>query len=205
MARRRFNPPPNWPAPPSRDWMPPPGWKPDPSWPPAPYAWQFWVEDTPPKRRGRGLLAGVGALAVLGAVIAGTAQGDDPVEPQSFAAPALQQTGPPPTAVPATTEPPRATPATTSPRPRTSTTPAVTRTATRAPRPSATRTTQRPKATPKRTSNCDPNYRPCVPIASDVDCAGGSGNGPAYVTGPVRVIGRDIYDLDRDGDGVGCD
>lgn len=54
-------------------------------------------------------------------------------------------------------------------------------------------------------SNCDPNYTPCVPIASDVDCARGSGNGPAYVRGPVRVIGRDIYDLDRDGDGIGCE
>ena len=54
-------------------------------------------------------------------------------------------------------------------------------------------------------SNCDPNYTPCVPIASDVDCAGGSGNGPAYVRGPVRVIGVDIYDLDRDGDGIACE
>jgi resuscitation-promoting factor RpfB len=52
---------------------------------------------------------------------------------------------------------------------------------------------------------CDPNYTPCVPIASDVDCAGGSGNGPAYVQGPVRVIGTDPYDLDRDGDGIACD
>lgn len=53
---------------------------------------------------------------------------------------------------------------------------------------------------------CDSNYSgPCVPIASDVDCAGGSGNGPAYVSGPVYVVGSDIYDLDRDGDGVGCD
>ncbi|MEU6039858.1 G5 domain-containing protein [Actinomadura sp. NPDC047616] len=57
----------------------------------------------------------------------------------------------------------------------------------------------------KQSSRCDPNYSPCVPIASDVDCAGGSGNGPAYVQGPVRVIDTDIYDLDRDGDGVGCD
>ncbi|WP_396454870.1 G5 domain-containing protein [Actinomadura sp.] len=58
----------------------------------------------------------------------------------------------------------------------------------------------------KRASNCDPNYSgACVPIASDVDCAGGSGNGPRYVRGPVRVVGNDIYDLDRDGDGVGCD
>ncbi|MBU2669033.1 G5 domain-containing protein [Actinoplanes bogorensis] len=55
------------------------------------------------------------------------------------------------------------------------------------------------------TGQCDPNYSGCVPIASDVDCAGGSGNGPAYVKGPIRVIGDDIYDLDRDGDGIACD
>jgi hypothetical protein len=58
----------------------------------------------------------------------------------------------------------------------------------------------------KKTQKCDPNYSgACVPIASDVDCAGGGGNGPAYVQGPVKVIGSDIYDLDRDGDGIGCD
>ncbi|MCC6639007.1 hypothetical protein IT409_00430 [Candidatus Falkowbacteria bacterium] len=54
-------------------------------------------------------------------------------------------------------------------------------------------------------NDCDPNYSGCVPIASDVDCAGGKGNGPAYVRGPVSVIGSDIYDLDRDGDGLGCE
>lgn len=54
--------------------------------------------------------------------------------------------------------------------------------------------------------DCDPNYADaCVPVASDVDCAGGSGNGPAYVQGPVRIVGTDIYDLDRDGDGIACD
>lgn len=53
---------------------------------------------------------------------------------------------------------------------------------------------------------CDPNYADaCVPIASDVDCAGGSGDGPGYVQGPVRIVGSDIYDLDRDGDGIACD
>lgn len=53
---------------------------------------------------------------------------------------------------------------------------------------------------------CDPNYSGCVPIARDVDCAGGSGDGPAYVKGPVRVIGEDIYGLDRGGEpGVGCE
>jgi hypothetical protein len=54
-------------------------------------------------------------------------------------------------------------------------------------------------------SRCDPNYSGCVPVASDVDCAGGSGNGPAYVDGPVDVIGQDIYGLDSDDDGVGCE
>jgi len=52
---------------------------------------------------------------------------------------------------------------------------------------------------------CDPNYTPCVPIDTDVDCEGGTGDGPSYVRGPIRVIGVDIYDLDRDHDGVGCE
>lgn len=55
------------------------------------------------------------------------------------------------------------------------------------------------------TGSCDPNYSGCVPIDSDVDCAGGSGNGPSYADGPVSVIGRDVYDLDSDGDGIACD
>jgi hypothetical protein len=54
-------------------------------------------------------------------------------------------------------------------------------------------------------SQCDPNYSGCVPIASDVDCEGGKGNGPAYVKGPVSVIGEDIYGLDKDRDGLGCE
>ncbi|MFI0353420.1 G5 domain-containing protein [Actinomadura sp. 9N407] len=58
----------------------------------------------------------------------------------------------------------------------------------------------------KQASRCDPNYSgSCVPVASDVDCAGGSGNGPTYAQGPVRIVGSDIYDLDRDGDGIACD
>jgi resuscitation-promoting factor RpfB len=58
---------------------------------------------------------------------------------------------------------------------------------------------------PAPSGNCDPNYSGCVPIASDVDCAGGSGNGPAYVSGPISVTGVDTYDLDRDNDGVACE
>jgi hypothetical protein len=55
-------------------------------------------------------------------------------------------------------------------------------------------------------SSCDPNYSgACVPVDSDVDCAGGSGNGPSYVSGPVTVVGNDIYKLDNDGNGTGCE
>lgn len=56
------------------------------------------------------------------------------------------------------------------------------------------------------TRHCDANYSgACVPVASDVDCAGGGGNGPAYLHGTARVVGTDIYGLDRDGDGIACD
>lgn len=54
--------------------------------------------------------------------------------------------------------------------------------------------------------SCDPNYGDtCLdPDAIDYDCEGGSGDGPQY-TGLVQVVGTDVYDLDRDGDGTGCD
>ncbi|MFI1240726.1 hypothetical protein [Nocardia salmonicida] len=53
-------------------------------------------------------------------------------------------------------------------------------------------------------SKCHGSYTPCLPVVSDVDCEGGSGNGPVY-TGRVTVIGPDEYGLDRDGDGIGCE
>ncbi|ANZ43123.1 hypothetical protein BBK82_29495 [Lentzea guizhouensis] len=62
-----------------------------------------------------------------------------------------------------------------------------------------------PAPAPAPAPKCDPNYGGCVPIASDVDCAGGSGNGPAYVRGPIPVIGNDIYGLDHDKDGTACE
>jgi hypothetical protein len=37
------------------------------------------------------------------------------------------------------------------------------------------------------------------------DSGEGSGNGPAYVSGPVTVVGDDIYGLDNNGNGVGCE
>jgi hypothetical protein len=70
-----------------------------------------------------------------------------------------------------------------------------------------TRVKPQPKPRPKpASSSCDPNYAgACVPIASDVDCAGRSGDGPEYVQGPVRVTGDDVYDLNRDDDDIACD
>jgi hypothetical protein len=54
---------------------------------------------------------------------------------------------------------------------------------------------------------CDPSYPDvCLdPTVEDYDCASGSGNGPAYVEGPIRVRPPDPFDLDREGDGVGCE
>ncbi|MDW5598573.1 excalibur domain-containing protein [Conexibacter stalactiti] len=55
--------------------------------------------------------------------------------------------------------------------------------------------------------SCHPNYRGrCLkPNASDYDCAGGSGNGPYYVSGPFRVVGSDPFRLDSDRDGIACE
>ncbi|MBM7519885.1 PASTA domain-containing protein [Nocardioides nitrophenolicus] len=58
---------------------------------------------------------------------------------------------------------------------------------------------------PLAETNCTAGYSPCLAPASDYDCAGGSGDGPKYVYGTVKVTGSDPYDLDRDGNGLGCD
>ena len=65
----------------------------------------------------------------------------------------------------------------------------------------------KPPAPPPSGGGCDPNYAgACLdPNASDYDCAGGSGNGPSYVQGPITVVGDDHYGLDSDGDGVACE
>jgi len=92
--------------------------------------------------------------------------------------------------------------------------PSTTPTPTPTPKPTVYKPAPTPKpATPTPVPptpqpNCDPNYSgACVPnvYPSDVDCAGGSGNGPYYVAGPVKVIGTDRYGLDSDHDGWGCE
>lgn len=63
-----------------------------------------------------------------------------------------------------------------------------------------------PAPAPAQPAGCDSNYaEACVPVSSDVDCAGGSGNGPAYFDGVARIVGTDVYELDRDGDGYACE
>lgn len=64
---------------------------------------------------------------------------------------------------------------------------------------------------PPPSPRCHPSYPDvCIPIGSaDYDCAGGSGDGPNYIRGPIRVLWNvpnpDPYGLDRNRDGVGCE
>lgn len=150
-------------------------------------------------------VVGICGIAAIGA---GTERPEDTRDVARTGALAPPQTSAaettPTTTSAAATTPPVTSPATTDPAsnpatkaPTTTTTNPATKAPTKAP------TT---KATTKPAGNCNPNYTPCVPNDPvDVDCKGGSGNGPSYVQGPVRVIGDDVYDLDRDGDGIGCD
>lgn len=62
-----------------------------------------------------------------------------------------------------------------------------------------------PVTEPPPSNDCEPGYEPCIPPGADVDCAGGTGNGPRYVSGPVYVSGSDPYGLDTDDDGIACE
>ena len=45
--------------------------------------------------------------------------------------------------------------------------------------------------------SCTPGYSPCIPVSPDVDCS--------ELGFTVKITGPDIYGLDRDGDGTGCE
>ena len=64
-----------------------------------------------------------------------------------------------------------------------------------------------PRLPPPPQAQCDPSYPDvCIPIgAADYDCVGGSGDGPSYIAGPIRVLPPDPHGLDRDRDGWGCE
>ncbi|MFC5288888.1 hypothetical protein ACFPM7_17690 [Actinokineospora guangxiensis] len=139
-------------------------------------------------------------IGMVGLITGITTSGDDTPEMNPVAL-ATSTTAAPTTTLPPrpTTTPPRPTTPKPTPRPTTTTEPKPTTTPPPPPPPP-------PKPRPTPEQDCNPNYTPCVPNDPvDVDCAGGSGNGPSYVEGPVEVIGQDVYDLDRDNDGEGCE
>jgi hypothetical protein len=145
----------------------------------------------------------VGAAVAAVFVVAGILGNNDDPRTSPTAADATTTTFDAPTTTPTTTT-------TTPPPPPTTTTVVQPPPAPVTQEPAPPPVTQQPAPPPvtqepPAQSQCDPNYSGCVPVASDVDCAGGSGNGPAYAEGPVNVIGSDIYDLDKDKDGVACE
>ena len=189
-------------------------------WPSARAPWHRRAWDTYRawSRRTQWIVAGVAVFVLLALI--GAVGGEPDTDEAASVAPSTTTTERPTTttteapttttARPTTTTTAPPTTTTTAPPTTTTTAPPTTTTAppttvppTTAPPPPPTVATTQPP--PTQPSGCDPNYSGCVPIDSDVDCAGGSGNGPSYVAGPVQVIGSDVYGLDADGDGVGCE
>jgi hypothetical protein len=181
----------------------PPNRPPQPGWgPPSPQ---------PPRRRpgvvgwagvGLALLVSLSLTACLGNATPTAAPGS--VGTSTTIAVTQPPVTTPPTTELVTTEPPTTAPPTTAP-PTTHRTPPTTHAAPTTHRPPTTRPA--PKTTRAPSGNCDPSYPgSCLHDGiGDYDCAGGSGNGPNYVDGPIRVRPPDPFDLDRDGDGLGCE
>lgn len=46
-------------------------------------------------------------------------------------------------------------------------------------------------------SKCDPNYEPCIPVQVDLSCSD--------IKEVVTIVGVDVHEFDRDGDGIGCE
>jgi hypothetical protein len=149
-------------------------------------------------RIGAPLVAGILVVGLVGSLIEPreleTVERDEPVSTTvprtTITTLATTTTSTTTTTVPptTTTEPP---PSTTAPPPPPTT----------APPPPPTTV---PPTTTAPAPRCHPSYRPCVPIASDVDCRG-FGDGPVFVDGPIEVIGPDEYNLDRNDNGIGCE
>jgi len=139
-----------------------------------------------------GLLVLVGVVASLASPT--TTKQTTSTTAAAVAAPTSAAPLPPTTTMPPTTRPP------TTARPTTTHPPT---TAAPATHPPATK----PPATKPPAGNCDPAYPDaCLHDGiGDYDCAGGSGNGPNYVQGPIQVRPPDPFGLDSDHDGIGCE
>lgn len=138
------------------------------------------------------LLAASSAVAAL--LLAGCGGGDKTSLAVEGSMTSLAVTTVPTTSVtlPPTTVPPTTVPPTTAPPP-----------------PTTVATTAPPTIMEQPASTgCHSSYSGvCLPAdVSDVDCAGGSGNGPVYApSSNFQVVGPDVFDLDRDSDGIGCE
>ncbi len=162
------------------------------------------------------VIGGIGATAFLAIVIAVAAQPSGPpdtiaVRPQSSAAtsPAAEPSASPsPSPSPSTESPsPSAVPTTVPPVPApVDVAPKVTVPKPTAARPAPPRKTV-PKPPVKPQGNCNPAYpTKCLKDGiGDYDCSSGKGNGPNYAVGPLTVRAPDPFELDSDGDGIGCE
>ncbi|WP_198942992.1 hypothetical protein [Actinophytocola xanthii] len=164
------------------------------------------AEDTAPRRRRLIRPLGI-AAAVITLVVVLAAIGDDE-KPGVAGGPATTTTSvtkpqAPPPAPSTTTAAPKPEPEPITPEP--PATPKPEPEPVRPEPPAAPPPAPKPAPAPAPASACHPNYGGCVPVAEDVDCLGGRGNGPEYVQGPVEVIGADVYDLDSNDDGVACE
>jgi hypothetical protein len=132
----------------------------------------------------------VGVVLLLAIAACGAPPESEPSPSPTTAAPTTARTTPAPTTAPPTIQP------TVEP--------------TTDPPPPATARATRPRPAPQTTvaaANCDPNYEgACLKDGiGDYDCEGGTGDGPNYVSGRIRVVGSDPFGLDHDGNGVACE
>ena len=136
-------------------------------------------------------LVGVCAVLIIAVACGGGGDADDGQTPSPAPSPTTE---PPAPSMTPTVEPePTPTPLPPEPTP--------------TPRPPPPQPTPTEPPPPPPQANCDPSYPSvCIPVGSaDYDCAGGSGNGPNYIAGPITVLPPDPHGLDSDGDGVGCE
>ncbi len=202
---KRFNPPPNWPAPPA-GFRPLPGWQPDPSWPPPPPGWELWIEDGKAHwfaqyklPIGLGCL-GVGfALLVLIGIIAAIVGTDTtaPTQPRTAVKPPAEANPPEEPTISSSAGPQSPTSAATPPPERSATTSPKSKGVKAIEPKSTTSTSRRTASTPQRTTS-----KPKSTSVYYVNCSAARAAGavPLYRGEPGYRSG-----LDRDDDGVACE
>lgn len=111
MARYKFNPPPNWPAPPTPNWTPPPGWTPPADWPPLPEGWTLLVPVNQPIWTRWWMItgyviAGIILISVLGSAAGGGGEPVAEATPAATATTTAEKSSGPATTKPSTTTKP---------------------------------------------------------------------------------------------------